>query len=106
MTQLNEIILFSRSVSFRNIQNHFEYGGWVTEWLACRPFNPRRAGWQVRISIAVRSRNPPYYRGFGELETSNSLYGCAYRIVNKRGIWAEIGHGADPPENADNYFCY
>ena len=28
--------------------------------------NPRSCGLEVRISIAARSRNPPYHRGLGD----------------------------------------
>ena len=31
-------------------------------------------------------------------ETRSNLCVCGCEIVNKRGIWAEIGRGADPPE--------
>ena len=55
------------------------------------------------IPVATRSCAPPRL-GFGDCDTLHT-HGCDWNEFQYTLIWAELGHDADPPENA-NYYGY
>ena len=57
------------------------------------------------IPIATRSCDPPHHRerGFGDCDTLYT-HGCDWNEFKYTGLWVEIGHDADPLENANHYY--
>ena len=54
------------------------------------------------IPVATRSCDFPHHRGFGDCDALYA-HGYDWNEFKCSGLWAEIGHDADPPKNANNY---
>ena len=73
----------------------------MAEWLEQFVSHAESCGMAGSIPIVARTRDPPYCRGFRELETYQ--YKLCGRVDAR--VYKQTGHGqrlADPPKNADN----